>query len=82
MARGKKAEKGLTPEEKLAEALVPAAEQPYSIPENWCWTVLENIAEWGSGGTPSRKNPDYYTGNIPWLKTGELNDCYVYDISV
>jgi len=27
-----------------------------------------------SGGTPSRKNPRYWGGNIPWIKSGELND--------
>jgi len=25
-----------------------------------------------SGGTPSRKRPDYFTGEIPWVKTGEV----------
>ena len=37
MARGKKKESALTPEEKLAQALVPVEEQPYQVPENWCW---------------------------------------------
>ncbi len=26
----------------LEEALVPAEEQPYKVPENWCWTYLLN----------------------------------------
>lgn len=26
-----------------------------------------------SGGTPSRKNPDFYNGYIPWIKSGELD---------
>lgn len=43
MARGKKAAQGLTPEEKLAQALVPVEEQPYPIPENWCWAYLDKI---------------------------------------
>ena len=38
MARGKKKEKALTPEEKLAQALVPESEHPYKVPDNWCWT--------------------------------------------
>ena len=44
MARGKKAAEVLTPEEKLEQALVPVEEQPYSIPENWCWTTIGTIA--------------------------------------
>lgn len=60
-------------------ALVIPGYEPYKIPKNWCWTTFDVIAKWGSGGTPSRNNPGYYTGNIPWIKTGELNDDYVYD---
>ena len=37
MAKGKKKET-LTPEERLQAALVPESEQPYKLPENWCWT--------------------------------------------
>ncbi len=36
MARGKKKEQ-LSLEEKLEQALVPAGEQPYQVPGNWCW---------------------------------------------
>lgn len=39
MARGKKKET-LTPEERLQAALVPASEQPYKVPGNWCWVRL------------------------------------------
>lgn len=43
MARGKKAVQVLTPEKKLAHALVPMEEQPYQLPENWCWTRLLGV---------------------------------------
>lgn len=50
-------------------------EEPYKLPSNWVWTRLENIGVWGAGGTPSRKNQDFYlNGTIPWLKTGDLNN--------
>ena len=45
MARGKKKEKELTLEEKLQQALVPVDEQPYEVPENWCWVHLEALKE-------------------------------------
>ena len=45
MARGKKAVKELSPEEKLQQALVPVEEQPYLIPENWCWVRLGKLYE-------------------------------------
>lgn len=42
------------------------------LPKGWCLATLDEIALWSSGGTPSRANPRYYSGNIPWIKTGEL----------
>lgn len=77
MARSKK-EAALTPEERLQAALVPDWEWPYKLPKNWCWTRMQEIAQWGSGGTPSRKVSEYYNGDISWVKTGELNDDYIF----
>lgn len=54
-------------------------EAPYELPEGWKWCRLGDVADWGSGGTPSRKNPEYYQGSIPWIKTGELNETYIFD---
>ena len=53
---------------------------PFVIPKKWSWTILGEIGKWQSGGTPSRLNKDYYNGNIPWLKTGDLNDGYITHI--
>ena len=69
----------LTIEERLQQALVPAEKQPYEVPENWVWVRLESVASWGSGGTPSRKHEEYYNGDILWIKTGELNNGWIYD---
>ncbi len=55
-------------------------EIPFDIPDSWKWVRLGNIGSWSSGATPSRTHPEYYGGNIPWLKTGDLNDGYVIDI--
>ncbi|MGN4096641.1 restriction endonuclease subunit S, partial [Bacteroides ovatus] len=50
------------------------------LPQGWCQTNLGTIGIWQSGGTPSRSNKSYYGGNIPWLKTGDLNDGLITDI--
>ena len=52
----------------------------FEIPYDWVWTTLGDVGTWQSGGTPSRSNKTYYGGNIPWLKTGDLNDGLISDI--
>lgn len=63
----------LTIEERLQQALVPAEEQPYEVPENWVWVRLGTIAEIVTGGTPSKKHPEYYGGNFPFYKPSDLD---------
>ena len=55
-------------------------EVPFEVPESWEWQKLGDIGVWQSGATPSRLNKEYYGGNIPWLKTGDLNDGYIQEI--
>jgi type I restriction enzyme S subunit len=44
------------------------------LPNLWKWVKLQDIAKWGSGGTPTSTNSSFYGGNIPWLIIGDLND--------
>ena len=75
MTRAVKKEKSLTLEEKLKQALVPEAEQPYKIPKNWSWVRLGGITQVIGGGTPSSGNPNYYdNGNIPWISPVDLSN--------
>ena len=53
---------------------------PFEVPKGWVWTTLGEVGTWQSGGTPSRSNKTYYGGNIPWLKTGDLNDGLISNI--
>jgi type I restriction enzyme S subunit len=80
-----KAEKEqLIKEKKIKkEKLLPEISQdeiPFEIPENWEWVRVGSIGSWSAGATPSRTHPEYYNGNIPWLKTGDLNDGFINEV--
>lgn len=65
----------LTIEECLQQALVPAEEQPYEVPENWVWVRLGEVTKVVGGGTPSTSKKEYYDeGNISWLSPVDLSN--------
>lgn len=47
--------------------------------EDWIECTLGEVCFTTSGGTPSRQNKDFYNGNIPWVKSGELDKGIIYD---
>ena len=53
------------------------AEAPHTC--KWKTVKLEDIATTGTGGTPSRKETTYFDGGIPWVKSGELEDNFIYE---
>jgi len=50
------------------------------LPSSWELVQIGDICSTTSGGTPSRKINKYYEGEIPWVKSGELNDGRVSEI--
>lgn len=46
---------------------------------NWQTKKLGEVCRTTSGGTPSRKNKNYYSGTIPWVKSGELDRGIIFD---
>jgi type I restriction enzyme S subunit len=45
------------------------------LPVGWALSKLEEVATWGSGGTPRAGTPEYYEGGtIPWAIIGDLTD--------
>lgn len=65
----------LTIEERLQQALVPAEEQPYEVPENWVWVRLGEVTKVVGGGTPSTSKKEYYDeGKISWLSPVDLSN--------
>lgn len=49
------------------------------IPGHWKLERLGGICKTTSGGTPSRKVPEFYNGTIPWVKSGELDNGLILD---
>lgn len=48
----------LTIEERLQQALVPAEEQPYEVPENWVWVRLGEVNKYISKSVNPISEPD------------------------
>lgn len=38
-----------------------------SAPTGWRWTALSDVARLESGHTPSRRRPEYWGGDVPWV---------------
>ena len=69
--------------EQIGKEVVDITENiPFKIPDSWVWCRMGAIGIWGAGSTPSKGNPNYYGGNILWLRTGELNNSVVYDTEI
>ena len=73
------AKKQLTIEEKLEAALVPVEEQPYKVPDNWCWVRLGAVCSFVGGGTPSKQNPEFWNGNISWASVKDIKGDYLFE---
>lgn len=73
---GKKTQAQLTPEEKLQQALVPTAEQPYKVPANWCWTRLGIVSIFERGITfpASGKEKEKSENNLPCIRTTNIQE--------
>lgn len=70
MAKKKQIE--LTIEEKLQNALVSKEEQPYKIPNNWCWTYFKDIFYIENGY--ALKKIDYKKEGIPLVRISNIEN--------
>ena len=65
--------------EKTTKRIIKVDEN-FEFPKSWISMKLGNIGDWGAGATPNRSNKSYYeNGDVLWVKTGELNDGYIFD---
>ncbi len=65
-------------EPKLVPDIQPE-EAPYALPVGWVWVRLGDVVvSIIGGGTPSKNNPSYWGGDIPWASVKDLNvDIYL-----
>lgn len=78
MARGKQKPTSATAKEMLEQALVPEGEQPYELPENWCWTKLGIIASVKGGKRiPKGKQILESETEYPYIRVTDLVDASV-----
>ncbi|AUG58879.1 restriction endonuclease subunit S [Acetivibrio saccincola] len=61
---------------KKEKPLPPISEDeiPYELPEGWEWVRLGEIGETHTGTTPSTKHPEYFNGEIPFIKPADITD--------
>ena len=78
MAKAKKSETSLTLEGKLEQALIADDEQPYNVPENWCWVELQLLCSIPiTDGT--HKTPKYCDADngIPFISAKDVTGQYI-----
>ena len=48
------------------------APAPFEIPSTWIWTELSNLGQTSTGKTPPTGNPEFFSGNIPFIGPGQI----------
>ena len=46
---------------------------------NWQRTNLGALTKWASGGTPSKANPTFWDGDIPWISAASMHERHYCD---
>ena len=49
------------------------------VPEGWREVRLGDLGTWCGGGTPSKRNPDYWQGPIPWVSPKDMRGPELWD---
>lgn len=67
----------VTPELATAKGRVP---NQSSVPEGWRHVRLTEVARLESGHTPSKRQPDYWGGTIPWVSLHDTEGLDAWEI--
>ena len=50
-----------------------------NLPKKWASTTFGNLFEIKVGSTPSRSKPEYWNGHIPWISSGQVCNCEIFE---
>ena len=49
------------------------------VPEDWQLKQIRHLCTSNGGGTPSKSNPNFWVGNIPWVSPKDMKVQYISD---
>lgn len=52
-------------------------EKSFELPKGWEWVRLGDIGTISGGGTPSKNNEKYWSGDIPWVSPKDMKIDYI-----
>ncbi|CAI0772100.1 EcoKI restriction-modification system protein HsdS [Serratia liquefaciens] len=52
-------------------------EKPFELPKGWEWVRLGGVGTISGGGTPSKNNEEYWSGDIPWVSPKDMKVDYI-----
>lgn len=66
---------------RLREDLAPIADEelPYAAPQGWLWVRMCELGGFLGGGTPSKANPEFWKGSLPWVSPKDMKRPYIND---
>ncbi len=47
------------------------------VPEHWGLRKLKHMARFSGGGTPTRDNPEFWNGDIPWVSPKDMKSEFI-----
>ena len=62
---------------------IDSSKSPYALPANWTWTPLgETVNSHYGGGTPSKSNSRYWSGDILWASVKDVGHAKYLDETI
>jgi type I restriction enzyme, S subunit len=78
--------RGTLTSQQDADGLAPAFDQsplapdaPFEIPRTWRWARLHTLGRFKGGGTPSKTQEEFWSGDIPWVSPKDMKVDYLAD---